>query len=312
VNGEAAKSPWLGAALKALFAITMFAAAAWTILHVLQQSTPEEIGQAFLRTPSWAIAAALITTVLSYLSLTASEWWALRTIGKRLPMSRIALITVISYTATNALGFSIATGAVTRFRLYPKCGLSSVEIGAVMVLGGTAVTLSGIVTAGAAILLTPNLPVWLYALGVALLAPAALWLVKLPRKAPFLKHPIETPPLTQRLLAFIGCILDWVFSGFALFVLFPDPSLETFAPFMATFILGSVVSAASGVPGGIGVFEAVMLTIGASFAPTAESAAALLLYRLLYAIGPFSLVAITFASYEMLNRRKLGDGERVV
>lgn len=293
------KSKWLGTALKVLFMLAMFAAATWTIVQVLQQASPNEIAAAFLRTPAWAVGLMLVATVLSYLCLGASEWWALHTIGRQLTGARILLVTVISYTATNALGFSIATGAATRFRLYPRDGLSGVEIGAVMVLGGTAVTVSGLVTAGAAILLTPNLPQWVYGIGAALLAPILLWLVKLPRKAPYLKRPIETPPFGKRILSFVGSVLDWVFSGFALFILFPDPNLANFAPFMATFIIGSVVSAASGVPGGIGVFEAVMLTLGAQFAPTAESAAALLLYRLLYAIGPFTLVAISFTLSEL-------------
>lgn len=290
-------------ALKLVFAIAMFGGAIWVIAHLLHNAGPREILHAIGATPAWAIAAAAIATPLSYLCLAGSEWLALAIIGKRLSARRIALVTIVSYTATNALGFSLATGAVARLRYYPGWGVSHVETAAVMLIAGAAVTLSGFVTAGLGLLLSPGLESWIYALGVGLAALALLWLAPLPKRVPFLRHAtLTTPSLRGRLAALASGIGDWLLSGVALYVLMPEPSLAGFAPFMAIFILGSVVSAASGVPGGIGVFEAVVLALSNQLGASAGTAAALLLYRVIYALIPFTLVALTLAASQTLKR----------
>jgi len=61
--------------------------------------------------------------------------------------------------------------------------------------------------------------------------------------------------------ALAGAVLEWTFNGLALFVLLRDPAAVQFAPFLVVFFLGSILSAAAGAPGGIGVFEAVVLTL---------------------------------------------------
>lgn len=281
----------------------MFAAAIWLIAQVLRDTSARDILGALGATPLWAIVVAAIATPISYLSLAGSEWLALAMIGKRLSPRRIALVTVVSYTATNALGFSIATGAVARLRYYPAWGLSHIETAAVMVIAGAAVTLAGFVTAGLALLLSPGLAPWMYALGAALAALTLLWCAPLPKRVPFFKRAtLVTPSLRGRFAALASGIADWMLSGLALYVLMPDPSFGGFAPFMAIFILGSVVSAASGVPGGIGVFEAVVLALSHQLGASAGTAAALLLYRAIYAIIPFTLVALTLMLNQALKR----------
>src|SRR5262249_38075850 len=139
----------------------------------------------------------------------------------------------------------------------------------------------------------------IYLLGAALVAPALLWLTPLLKLAARLTPlNIRAPPLPLGGAALIGGVLDWVFSGLALFILMPEPTLARAAPFMAGFVLGSVVSAAAGAPGGIGVFEAVVLLLSQRFAVSAETAAALILYRLIYAVGPFSLVALGMVAHQ--------------
>lgn len=292
-------------ALKALFALAMFAGAVWVINGILRETNPRDILRALGATPAWAILVAAIATPLSYLSLAGSEWLALVIVGKKIPARRITLVTIVSYTMTNALGFSVATGAVARYRYYPSWGLSNVETAAVMIIAGIAVTLSGLVTAGVALLLTPLLQTWMYALGAGLAVLALLWLAPAPRQAPFLKRlPLHAPSFHGRLGALASGIADWLLSGLALYILIPDPDIAGFAPFIAIFVLGSVVSAASGVPGGIGVFEAVVLTLSTKLGANAGTAAALLLYRLVYAIVPFTLVALTLTAQVAHRRRR--------
>ena len=95
---------------------------------------------------------------------------------------------------------------------------------------------------------------------------------------------------------------DWLTSGAALFVLVPHPTLTGLAVFLVVFVLGSLVSAASGVPGGIGVFEAIVISLTPLVAQTHETAAALLVYRLIYSLGPATAAVAVFTGMKAAGR----------
>jgi len=288
------------------FAIALFGGALWLLRHELQQTSPQQILADFRAIPLWRIVLAIIATVLSYIYLGASEWWALEMIGKKLATWRILLVTVVAYTMSNGLGFSLATGGAARVRFYRQWGFKGTEIAAVTLLAGIAVTLSGFVTVGIALQMIHGVPFSLHLIGLVMLVPAWLWLGHLPKRVKFLPGvELLHPPLRTRVLALSGAVLDWVFSGLALLLLMPFQHGNHIAPFIAVFVLGSVLSAASGVPAGIGVFEAVVLTLSRHFALPHQTAAALVLYRLMYAIGPLCLTAsgLAIAQFRATHRR---------
>lgn len=294
---------------KIAFAIALFGGALWLLRHELQQTSLAQIIADFRAIPLWKIALAIVATVLSYIYLGASEWWALEMIGRKLATWRILLVTVVSYTMSNGLGFSLATGGAARLRFYRQWGLRGTEIAAVTLLAGIAVTLSGFVTVGIALQLIHGVPFSIHLIGLVMLVPAWLWLGHMPHRVRFLPGvELRYPPLRTRVLALSGAILDWVLSGLALFLLLPGQHGNNFAPFIAVFVLGSVLSAASGVPAGIGVFEAVVLTLSRHFAMPHQTAAALVLYRLMYAIGPLCLTAsgLAIAQFRATHRRVRG------
>lgn len=296
---------WASTAFKFAFAALVLTGAVLLLRHELRTTTIDEIVQAFRRTPFVDVLGAIVCTALSYGCLAASEWWALATVGLRLDRRRILLVSFVAYALSNGLGFSLATGGAARVRLYRVWGVGAAEIAAVTILAGVAVTLSGLVAAGMAVMLIPHIPVGLGIAAVALLTPAWLWLGRLPRQVRFLPGVrLVSPPLKQRAWALLGGILDWVFSGLALLLLMPGLEPQVIAPFLATFVLGSVVSAASGVPGGIGVFEAVVLGLSSEFAVPHETAAALLLYRLIYAIGPLTVALGYLGARPLLERHR--------
>ncbi|WP_421738727.1 bifunctional lysylphosphatidylglycerol flippase/synthetase MprF [Caulobacter sp.] len=297
---------------KVLFAVGVFVGAVWLLRRQLRTSSLTAIEAAFRSTPPWALAVAAAATLLSYLCLAASESWALDCVRRRLATWRILLVTFVSYTLSNGLGLSLATGGAARLRFYRAWGLGGSEIAAVTLLAGTAVTLSGAVTAGLALLTVRDLPAGFYALAALLMAPAWLWLGRLPRWGRLTpKVELTNPPLKRRLVALAGGVLDWGLSGLALFVLLPSATPDQFPGFLAVFILGSVVSAASGVPGGVGVFEAVVLTLSHRFATPHETVAALILYRLIYTIGPLSLTALGLAAHQGHQWTRTRGGDRL-
>jgi phosphatidylglycerol lysyltransferase len=296
---------------KIAFAVALFGGAIWLLRHELEKTSVDQIMADFRAIPLWRIGLAIAATVLSYVYLGASEWWALEMIGRKLATWRILLVTIVSYTMSNGLGFSLATGGAARLRFYRSWGFRGTEIAAVTLLAGIAVTLSGFVTVGLALQAVHGVPLSLHLIGLVMLAPAWLWLGHLPKRVKFLPGvELLHPPLRTRVLALSGGILDWILSGLALLLLMPSQGGNHIAPFLAVFVLGSVISAASGVPGGIGVFEAVVLTLSRHFALPHQTAAALVLYRLIYAIGPLFLTASGLAiaqfraTHRHIRRRK--------
>lgn len=288
------------------FAVAVFLGALWLLRREVQAASLSAIEAAFRATPLAAIAIAVAATLLSYLCLAASEQLALSYLGRRLAAWRVLLVTFVSYALSNGLGFSLATGAAARLRFYRAWGLGGAEVGAVTLLAGVAVTLSGAVAAGLALMAIRDLSPATYGLAAMLIVPAGLWIARLPKKVPLLPTiDLVTPPLRARLAALGGGLMDWVLSGLALFVLLPGVSADQFGGFLAIFVLGSVVSAASGVPGGIGVFEAVVLSLSHRFALPHETVAALILYRLIYAVGPLSLTALGLGAYQV---RRVAEG----
>lgn len=301
-------------ALRISFAVLVFAAALGILRQELQGQNFESIARAFGSVSSTALLLSAVATGASYACLAVSERWALAAIGRSLSPRRIALAAFISYALSNALGFSAATGGAARLRFYRAWGLSLAEVTAVTLLAGAAVTLSGAVCAGMAILLIPGAAPILAWIGALAIVPTAFWLVRPPRQIALLPGVEFTRPgPALRFSAVAAGIADWVFSGLALYILLPAPTFADFAPFMVIFVVGSLISAASGLPGGIGVFDAILLSLSHRFGAIHETVAALLLYRLIYAVGPMALTALGLAGYQMrrLHRTARTTGLRI-
>ena len=308
-------------ALRSILSVAFFAAAVMIIIHEFGHLSWSEVLASVRATRIRAIAAAIGLTVASYACLAGVEWYALRWTDSPLSFPRASGVAVSAYAITNTVGFSAASGAAVRLRLYSHHGLNAVDIAKVTFLAGLAVSLCGPITAGLALALGPQTfsqafglaPMWVEALAVLLVSPAALWFIGFRPGGPRLlggriRHALGYP---ERLAAVAVGVGDWVLSGAALYVLLPHPSLTGFLPFLAVFVLGSLVSAASGVPGGVGVFEAVVLGVSRLSDQMHETAAALLLYRLIYCLGPACLVVGSLAVRQSLNlARRRGSSPR--
>ena len=113
-----------------------------------------------------------------------------------------------------------------------------------------------------------------------------------------------------------------MFSGAGLFVLsrfvLSPNELGAFSSFMAVFCLGSLVGSVSGVPGGLGVLDAVMLRLQTGRHHVHETAAALILYRVIYFLGPLALTlageaasqGVSVARLTAARHRSGGSGRR--
>jgi uncharacterized membrane protein YbhN (UPF0104 family) len=94
--------------------------------------------------------------------------------------------------------------------------------------------------------------------------------------------------------------LDWLLAAAALYVLLPDTVQISYPALLGLFLLGQAAAMISHVPGGLGVFETVLLLALADSGGAPALTAALLLYRLIYYLLPLLLGSLLLALHEIL------------
>jgi phosphatidylglycerol lysyltransferase len=249
------------------------------------------------------LLGAVVAAVISYAALVFADRYALAMLGKRLPYARTARASLAAYALANTLGYSWATAATARQRLYRKWGLLPGEIGALSFVTGTAVQIGGLAAAGLGLLVAAqevalhgplNSGFWLF-VGLVILVPAALWLVYAehgPLKADFTGAPLLRPKPANAVAHLSAVIIDWIGAAAVLYILLPNHGGWTFPAFLAVFVLAGMLGALSGAPGGLGVFEAAILTLAPVTQEAPGAAIALILYRLMYNIIPLGVATL--------------------
>lgn len=242
------------------------------------------------------LAAALGLTIASYLALTWYDDFAVRAIGQRLPWRTTALASFTSYTISHNLGLSLLTGGTARLRAYGAAGLDFADVARITLIAGATFWSGVFAVTAVALLAAPHPlalfgrtlpPALLHGAGLAmLLAFAALFVARARGLAELRLGTASLPlPPVPLMAGQIGiAALDLACASGALFVLIPHADPALIGGFFLAYALAIVIALISHVPGGIGVFEAVMLAL----VPIGRSDlfAALLLYRLVYYLLP--------------------------
>ncbi|MBN8831729.1 MAG: bifunctional lysylphosphatidylglycerol flippase/synthetase MprF [Sphingomonadales bacterium] len=271
--------------------------------HLLREVRLHDVRAAFRALPAIHLVAAALLTTASYLTLTLYDVFALRSIGRPLPYRTAALASFTSYTLSHNLGLSLLTGGSARYRVYSAAGLSAGDIARVILIA-SATFWSGVFTlAGAMLCWRPEIltyqgtalsAAFLRALGIALLCAIiaiVIWAGPRGRLFHLRRWTVPLPP-ARSIIGLVGIgMLDLACASAALFVLIPGIDLSVWPAFFIGYTLAIVAVLISHVPGGIGVFEAIML-IALPSTNRPELVAALLAYRLIYYVAPLILAAM--------------------
>ncbi|MFV0383365.1 bifunctional lysylphosphatidylglycerol flippase/synthetase MprF [Paracoccus sp. (in: a-proteobacteria)] len=259
-------------------------------------------------TPWRLIGIALLSTFAGYLCLAGYDWSALRHIGKPLPGPVTLTGGFLAYAFGNTVGLSAVSGGAVRWRVYSGLGLDGYDIAAVSsftaISFGTAATLVGLVALAVhPAALASVLP--LAPPGVRLLSILAILVITLPlimasvtqRKLRLGRFTVNAPTPGILLVQLLISLGDIGFSALTLYVLLPvgEPG---FLAFLAIFAAATMAGIVSHVPGGIGVFETILIAALPAGAGVDKIAAALLLYRLIYYLVPFALALVLLSLFE--------------
>ena len=308
--------------MRALFAryagpcigLALFIAALWALHHALAAYRYQEVIAALERLPGQQLCAALLCTALSYLIATGYDWLALRYIRQPLPWPKVGFAALISYAISNSVGLSVLTSSSLRYRLYSSWGLTAVDIARIILF--TTLTLwLGILTMGGAVLLLNPLDLRAFPYltmnsrllgGLLLIAPVAYLVLGMVRRQPLQAGPWTLPMARPRLalpqLA-LSC-LDWVMASAVLYILLPASAKVGFGQVLGVFLVAQLAGLISHVPGGLGVFESLVVLLLKNQLPAVPLLGALLAYRLIYYLLPLALAALALGLYELRHQKE--------
>lgn len=293
--------------------LVILGVAAWVIAQELRAITWQQVQAAITATPPATLMMALAALVVGFAAASTFDSLALATLGKPLPWRRTGLASSLAFALANAGGPGLAVASGVRFRAYRDEGLSGAEVavmsGVVAVIGlAGGLGLVGIGAAGelAAAAVAAHMPkgvglvlavLGLKALAVYLLAPS-IGVLK-----PIL------PPRPVRLGVVVASTLEWTAAACLLYVLLPEGERGSLLHFLPVFGLAGLLGAVSGLPGGVGAFDAVLLAVLGPRIGAADVAGALLLYRLIYILGPLLAAAVIGSLASLSPRARTGARE---
>jgi uncharacterized membrane protein YbhN (UPF0104 family) len=284
--------------------------AAWGLNKIAGQVTLAEVMAEVRATPTPLIIVAALSAWISYVVLVGYDWLATRHLGYNIGWPTLAAASFASFTMSHTLGVTVLTGGTVRYRIYTRVGVKPADIAMIIVLCGWTFWLGIAFVAGVGLLVSPDLSApfrdvvpaglerWT---GVALLAGSAAYLLLAwfwRREFRIFRYAFTIPDGRETLLQIAIGTVDLVFAGGALYLLLVGvvgtPDLLTF---LTIYAVAMLMGALSHAPGGLGVFELVVVAL----MPTADKAGvlgAVALFRLIYTFIPFGLGVCVIAWQE--------------
>jgi hypothetical protein len=297
-------------ALGPLVGLGLFAGAVWLLRQEFGEHSLREVGVALRALPLPRLLLSLLFTGLGYTALSCQDLLALKTLDLGLPPRKAALAGFVGFAFANSLPFAVVTGGAVRARFYAGARLSPRDTTQLVLFNTATYAIGLLAAAGLAFTFDPDaipgllrLPLHstrpLGEIALVLLAGFLLWSW---RGGPILRirgHTLRPTSLRMSAARLGVSLLDWIFSGAALFVLLQGSDALGFPGFLGVFMLGQIAGLVAQLPGGIGVFEAVVVGTLDPAIPVTAVLGALFAYRVIYFLLPLVIAAVILAVHEL-------------
>jgi phosphatidylglycerol lysyltransferase len=299
----------LRAALPAVIGLVLFVAALEVLRTELRTTSWHELTGDVLNTPPAKLGLAVALTCANYAVLALYDFLALASIGKRLPRSRVVFTSFLAYAIANNVGWAVLSGASVRYRFYSRWGITGEELARIVVSYSTTFWLGLLLLGGLSVALGPfGEPLRGFAAPVGwllVLASAAYVGTALSRSRPIevrgVTIPIAEPRMAIAQLAV--SVVDWCVAGAVLYSLLPAAPAVPFPMLIGAFMAAQLVGLASHVPGGVGVFEGLMVLFLRPYLTSEALLPALVVYRAIYYFLPLAVAIVMLVADELHQRR---------
>jgi uncharacterized membrane protein YbhN (UPF0104 family) len=304
-----------------LIGVGCFAIAAYVLAHALSGTSLADLRRHLTHFPPQRVGLALLLTALDVAPLFGLDWFALKVMARSLPARRLALASYTGYSFSRAVGLSVLSGGAIRYRLLGRHGFSLVDVARLVGIAAMISWLGFLLVGGLALLAAPAAalaalhlsPLIAHVLGGLALAALPVFIVLSARRVHALRvgpWSFTLPTAGQAVAMILVAATDWVLAAAVPYVLLAPPGIGL-AQFTAVFMTAQVAGVVSQVPGGLGVFETViLLLLGPGFDPAAI-VGALLVYRLIYYFVPLAGAALVLLGHEVRANRAARAAARI-
>ncbi len=304
----------------ALLGLALFGLALFWLHHLLGQYRWSDVLAHVHAIPTAKVLRAALFTVLGYGCLTLYDALAVRFAGAHVPYPRIALISFMGYAIGHNVGLNTLSGGAIRYRAYTALGLGAKQIATIIAFGSVTFLLGAGLLLGLSLLTQAGMSQSVLnmhaslsmAAGAVLLATVAAYLCLVCTRHEPLKIWRMVIPVPKPRVAFaqvgVACA-DLLCAVSVLYVLLPQQVAMSFEAFAGVYLIAIAAGVISNVPGGIGVFEAVLLLLLPS-APKDSLLGALVAYRAIYYFAPFAAALALLGAHELWAHR--GPAVRLV
>ena len=300
--------PWLRRALTLAF----FVAVATLLLRFGSAVEWDDVWRTARANPPAALLLAVALAMISHALVSSYDLIGRHVTGHGLSVPRVWSVAWVSYVLNLNLG-ALVGGAGFRWRLYSRLGLDAGVIAQVYGLSVVTNWLAYLVLLGATLAWAPiDLPPqWHIArqgqMVLAALLPllAAAYLLACgfasKRSWQWRAHTFALPSGRVVTLQLLLSTINWLVIAAVLYVLLGKQI--DYPLVLGVTLLAAVAGAVTHVPAGLGVLEAVFVTLLGSKMPQSEILAAMLTYRALYYIGPLLIALVVYGITEAQLRR---------
>ena len=296
---------WVGPAA----ALLVFAVVTWLLHKELAQIHVHDIMARLDEIPLWRVLVGLVLTSGSYLALTLYDLMALRYLHKKVSLLKVTIASFIANAFGHNLGFAAFTGGAFRLRLYASSQLTAIDVATVT--GFTSITsgLGLVVLAGVSLLTRPSQAAmalhihayWAMLIGAAMLLVVAAyfaWSGSRNLRLEFSGWLLRPPGAATGAFQIVAGTLDLSMSCAVLWLMLPPASNVDFVTFAGAYAIGVMIGLISHVPGGLGVFETVVV-LAVPQIPRDALLGSLLAYRAVFYLAPLAIAMLLFGAEEL-------------
>ncbi|WFB35170.1 bifunctional lysylphosphatidylglycerol flippase/synthetase MprF [Kiritimatiellota bacterium B12222] len=300
--------------LLSVFVVAMLCLSGWLLSHELATFSYKDLKKGLADIPRQRILLGIGVTVFSYWILTFYDLLGIRYLGKKLSYPKTLLVSFSSYVLSYNLGMSSLGGTALRFRLYSNWGFGALEVTKLVAFCALSFWGGFFVTCGVGFTwghfeIPEDFILSLFEIrfvGVVLL----LWVLGYLISCGLRKSPLkirnwsfQLPTLRMACGQFLIGGIDIMLATLVFYILLPEGA-PSFSIFLGIFLLAIFAGMISHVPGGMGVFDAVILLFLTPWIDTPDIVGVLLVYRTIYYFLPLALALGLLGIYETIRWSK--------
>ena len=292
----------------------IFTLACWLLYQKLRMYSLSEIMDNIALVSTGQLALSVFLVVINYAILVGYDWLAVRAVHRRLPLSRISLVSFTGCAVSYNIG-ALLGGTAIRYRLYGAWGFKILDIVKLVLMLAVTFWIGALGLAGGVLLFADiHVPAELgisaghiKPVGGALLLICIGYLAVCGlahgRPIKLFGKECSLPTLGIALSQTAVACADLVVAALCLYVLLPEGADLPFYDFLSNYLLAQVAVVLTHVPGGVGVLEVILLHIVHGVTPQ-RLFGAILIFRVLYYLIPLAISAVLLFFYELRLRRR--------